>query len=514
MPEKRRTPTPLGVGAATLHDVQGSSPSRRSQERSVRTYTFSIVHEVPVVPRPDARFEELVGGGEAERYEERLARGRASLGEGRLWHINSTAEGGGVAELLRSTLGYLRDGGVDARWLVFDGDEPFFAITKRIHNRLHGDLGDGGRLGASEREHVGRVTADNLEVARSLVRPGDVVVVHDPQPLGLVPGLAALEATVIWTCHVGVDMPNEVTRSAWEFLRPDVERAAAVTFTRQAYVWERLDPARVEIIPPCIDGFALKNAPIEPARREAILGVARIVTPTLPEGTAPVEPTFTRSDGAVASVTHHAEMDEDQPVPVGAPLVVQVSRWDRLKDPRGVLVGFIEDPDLGAAHLVLAGPAPSSVADDPEAEHVLGEVRKQRADLRSEDRARVHLANLPTLDVEENAVIVNALQRRADVVVQKSLAEGFGLTVTEAMWKERPIVASRVGGIQDQIEDGKSGLLVDPRDLVAFGNAVQVLLDDRQIAASFGAAAHERVRERYLAPQYLGAYLDLIARIR
>jgi trehalose synthase len=472
------------------------------------------VHEVPVVPRPDARFAELVGRDEAERYEERLARGRASLGDGRLWHINSTAEGGGVAELLRSCLGYLRDGGVDTRWLIFDGDEQFFTITKRIHNRLHGDLGDGGKLGRAEREHYDRVTADNLHVTKSLIGSADVVVVHDPQPLGLVPGLAALGATVIWTCHVGIDVPNDVTRSAWDFLRPDAERASAVTFTRRAYVWDGLDRGRVEIIPPCIDGFALKNAPIEPPRREAILGAAGVVTPNIETAIEGVEPTFVRSDGAVARVEHRAAMDEDEPVPASAPLVVQVSRWDRLKDPRGVLVGFVDDPTLDTAHLILAGPAPSSVADDPEAEAVLGEVRKLRADLRPQDRARVHLANLPTQDVEENAVVVNALQRRADVVVQKSLAEGFGLTVTEAMWKRRPVVASRVGGIQDQIEHGISGLLVDTRDLVAFGNAVQVPLQDRQLATSFGTAAHERVRQRYLAPQYLGAYLDLISRLR
>lgn len=473
------------------------------------------MHEVPVVPRPDARFAELVGTAETERYEQRLARARQALGGGTLWHVNSTAEGGGVAELLRSCLGYLRDGGVETRRLVFDGDDRFFSITKRIHNRLHGDYGDHGELGAAERAHYDRVTADNLAVARSMVRPGDVVVVHDPQPLGLVPGLVDLGAAVIWTCHVGVDVANDVTRSAWDFLRPDAERATVTTFTRWAYVWEGLDRDRVEIIPPCIDGFALKNAPIDAAQREAILAAAGVLWPTpTTDPTAEPAATFVRSDGAPATVQHRADMDEDAPVPAGAPLVTQVSRWDRLKDPLGVLGGFVQDPDLAGAHLILAGPAPSSVADDPEAEQVLGDVRKVRADLRPADRVRVHLANLPTVDVEENAVIVNALQRRSDVVVQKSIAEGFGLTVTEAMWKRRPIVASRVGGIQDQIADGESGFLVDPRDLVAFGSAVQFLLEDRERATGFGAAAHERVRQRYLAPPYLGAYLDLIARLR
>jgi trehalose synthase len=206
-------------------------------------------------------------------------------------------------------------------------------------------------------------------------------------------------------------------------------------------------------------------------------------------------------------------MTEDEPVPPDAPVVVQVSRWDALKDPIGVLRGFVEEPGLDAAHLILAGPAPNSVADDPEAVDVLREVTEVRSGLADADRRRVHLANLPTQDVDENAVIVNALQRRADVIVQKSLAEGFGLTVTEAMWKARPVVAGRVGGIQDQIDDGVSGILVDPRDLTAFGNAVEILVSDATMAEGLGAAARHRVRERYLAPAYLGAYLELIAEL-
>jgi trehalose synthase len=136
-----------------------------------------------------------------------------------------------------------------------------------------------------------------------------------------------------------------------------------------------------------------------------------------------------------------------------------------------------------------------------------------RARLPEADRRRVHVANLPTVDIDENAIIVNALQRRADVIVQKSLAEGFGLTVTEAMWKGRPVVASRVGGIQDQIDDGVHGILVDPRDLTAFGNAVELLIDDPSLAEGLGAAAQRRVRERYLAPEYLGAYLELFSEL-
>ena len=414
-----------------------------------------------------------------------------------------------MAELLRSCLGYLVDDGIDVRWLVLEAESDYFALTKRIHARLHGELGDGGPLGEAERSAVERVASSNLDVARARIAPGDVVVVHDPQPAAMIPGLEAIGASVIWTSHVGVDAPNDVVRSAWSFLMPYVVAAGAATFTRRAYVWDGLDPDRVALIPPCIDAFALKNVDIERDRADAVLEAARV----LGSGGATPHPVFQRDDGTSFSVVHHAEIDQGEPVPVGAPLVVQVSRWDRLKDPVGVLHGFTEDPDLGGAHLMLAGPAATSVADDPEAPEVLAEVRRARAALRPPHARRVHLASLPTEDLDENAVIVNALQRRADVVVQKSLAEGFGLTVTEAMWKRRPIVASRVGGIQDQIDDGVQGLLVDPRDLTAFGNAVQAFVEDPEAGDRTGAAAKERVCERYLAPHYLGAYLELIDRL-
>ena len=423
--------------------------------------------------------------------------------------MNSTAEGGGVAELLRSCLGYLNGDGIRTRWLVLEGDDAFFRITKRIHNRLHGVLGDGGALGPEQRAEYDRVTRDNASAIVPLVSPGDVVVVHDPQPLGLVPLLRSAGATVIWTCHVGIDQRSDVVLSAVEFLRADADAADAATFTRPAYVWTELDHELVRIIPPCIDALSPKNVPLDPEQRDAILAAAGLIGSAGRAG----RPTFTRVDGEQASITRTARITEDGSVPADAPLVVQVSRWDALKDPLGVARAFADEPGLDGAHLILAGPAPSSVADDPEAQQVRRDVGRFRTSLAREDRRRVHLADLPTDDVEENGVIVNALQRRANVVVQKSLAEGFGLTVTEAMWKARPVVAGRVGGIQDQIDDGVNGVLIDPRDLTAFGNGVKRLLDDAALADRLGTAARRRVWERYLVPDYLGAYLELIAEL-
>jgi trehalose synthase len=263
------------------------------------------------------------------------------------------------------------------------------------------------------------------------------------------------------------------------------------------------------VIAPCIDAFAPKNQPLQPPTVNAILGTAGI----LEEQDKDVgEPVFRRLDGSPGRVVRRAEMIQDQPIPPGVPLVVQVSRWDRLKDPLGVLEGFARHvPDALGAHLLLAGPASASVSDDPEADQVLQQVRRAGAALPRAARDRVHLACLPMEDLEENGAMVNAIQRRADVIVQKSLAEGFGLTVAEAMWKARPVLASRVGSIQDQIGHGTSGLLLeDPSDLVGFGRAIQTLLSDRDRAQRMGEAAHRRVGQEYLAPRRLTQELDLI----
>jgi trehalose synthase len=195
--------------------------------------------------------------------------------------------------------------------------------------------------------------------------------------------------------------------------------------------------------------------------------------------------------------------------------VLQVSRWDALKDPLGVIRAFAEHvPPSTGAHLVYAGPAVSAVADDPEGARVLHDALALREALPAHQRSRVHLASLPMDDPAENAIIVNALQRHATVVAQKSLAEGFGLTVAEAMWKARPVIASRIGGIQSQIEHGVSGLLLgDPRDLQAFGDAVAALLGDPQRAKSLGENARARVRDQFTSPRSLLDYLGLIQRV-
>ncbi|TMC89838.1 MAG: glycosyltransferase, partial [Chloroflexi bacterium] len=199
------------------------------------------------------------------------------------------------------------------------------------------------------------------------------------------------------------------------------------------------------------------------------------------------------------------------PIPPEVPIVVQVSRWDRLKDPLGVMDGFVRHiAPKTDGYLVLAGPAATSVRDDPEQPEVLAELETRRSGLEPAIRDRVRIAQLPMEDEGENAIVVNALQRHAAVVVQKSVAEGFGLTVAEAMWKARPVVASRVGGIEDQIESGRSGILIEPDDLEQFGNAVVELLRDQAKAARLGTEAKARVTREFLTPRHLIAQGSLV----
>jgi trehalose synthase len=471
---------------------------------------MSRLFHVPIVAMDPHRFRSVLLPDEYEALLELIESGRRELRGRTVKNVSSTARGGGVVELLRPLLGYSRGAGVDARWAVISGEPEFFEVTKRLHNRLHGFKGDRGELGAAEREIYERTLAGNAAELVPLVHPRDVVILHDPQTAGLVNAVSRTGATVIWRCHVGRDHVNGPAHEAWNFLRPYVRDAHAYVFSRASFAWEGLPEDRIAVIPPSIDAFSPKNADQTPEQMRAILSSAGIV-PQRAAGSA----TFTRSDGTPGRVDRRAAMIEEQPLGPTDRLVLQVSRWDRLKDPGGVIKGFARyvAPHC-PAHLMLAGPSTESVADDPEGAQVLASVRRAFRALPAEIRARVHLASLPMEDVEENAAIVNALQRHAEVVVQKSLAEGFGLTVAEAMWKSRPMVASRVGGIEDQIVDGVSGILIaNPRDLEAFGAAVLNLLSHPVEARRIGKAAHERVREQFLAPQHLGRYFELIERL-
>jgi trehalose synthase len=454
-------------------------------------------------------FDRLLAPHAAEALRQAARDGREELAGRRVWNVNSTAHGGGVAEMLTTVLAYARGAGVDARWCVVCADGGFFAITKRLHNMLHGFPGDGGPLGAVEREHYEAELAPNGSDFCAMLAPQDIVILHDPQTAGLIPQVRAHGNRVVWRCHVGLDVPNEIAHGAWRFLEPYVREADAYVFSREAFVWDELDRSRRVIIAPSIDVFAPKNADIEPGGVSAILAAAGIR-----RGDGP-PPRYRRMDGSSGELTGRARMTETRALEPDERYVLQVSRWDSLKDPLGLVDGFARHvAGHTDAHLVCAGPDVTAVSDDPEGAAVYAATRERWAMLPPAARERIHLALLPMDDAQENATIVNALQRGATVVVQKSLAEGFGLTVAEAMWKSRPVVASRIGGIQDQIEDGVSGVLLDdPRDLRAYGAAVLDLLSAPERAAAMGAAARERVRDRYLGTHSLTDYLSLLERL-
>jgi trehalose synthase len=470
-----------------------------------------MVQEVEVPIRDPDMFRGLLAPDRFAEFQRGAEEARTLLAGRAIWNVNSTARGGGVVELLRPLIGYARGLGVDARWLVIDGNPEFYEVTKRIHNRLHGFDGDGRPLDDEARRIYESTLEANCEAFAARIRPGDVVILHDPQPAAMAPVLRPLTSALIWRCHVGVDEPNDLARETWSFLRPYIRHADACVFSRRKFVWDGLDPDRIAIITPSIDGFTAKNLELSPETVVAVLRASRIVADEVPA----VPVTFIRQDGTPGRVERRARVIEDEHVRGETPIVVQVSRWDALKDPIGVIRGFAEhvSPATGA-HLVYAGPSVDSVADDPEGAQMLQDAIEARSHLPKDARRRIHLVTLPLDDHDENAIIVNALQRHASVVVQKSLAEGFGLTVAEAMWKGRPVVASRVGGIEEQIVDGESGVLLDdPRDLAAFGRAVTSLLDDPLHGEQVGRAARERVRDRFLSTRSLLDYLAVIRRI-
>ncbi|MGE5827349.1 MAG: glycosyltransferase [Micromonosporaceae bacterium] len=462
------------------------------------------VRAVDVPRRPIAALEELIGLDRTTRLLSTAAQFRRGAVGSVIWNISSTAAGGGVADMLQNLIGYTKDLAIDSRWLVIGGDNEFFHITKRLHNRIHGQLGDGGELGPEQFEHIEKVTSANVDSLQDRIRPGDIVLLHDPQTAGLTGPLVRRGARVVWRSHIGIDHENELSRSAWEFLWPLLVEAHAYVFTRPTYVPSVIPRSGVRIIPPSIDPFSPKNQMMD-----AKMVRAALIRLGLFAGDAPAC-RYTRRDGSPGELNQPASVAAQALPEPDEPLVVQVSRWDRLKGMLGVMRGFAEHvAPAGPGWLVLAGPSVEGVADDPEGAVVLAQVLAEWQNLPAAIRSRVVVLTLPMNDVDDNAAMVNALQRHAAVITQKSLAEGFGLTVAEGMWKGRPVVGSAVGGIQDQITEGTGVLLADPSDLPGFGRAVRGLLDDPALANQMGARAHEHVRAEFVGDLHLLRYAEL-----
>jgi len=449
------------------------------------------------------RLEELIGPERSSRMRAAAARIRELLDGGTLWHVNSTAAGGGVAEMLRAVLPLYGALGVRVGWLVVGGDERFFATTKRLGVALYGSWGDGGRLGPAERAAYTVALAGTAQQAEALLDRQDVLYLHDHQTAGLAAMLAGRVSAVFWRCHVGVDRHTEASLAGWDFIAPYLSGVDGLVFSiaRHVPAWAR--NRRVAVIPPFLSPFSAKNADLTAEDRAAALvhcglrqGTVRPWTVSTPEG--PV--TLCRPARVVGGPVTAS----------GEPLVVQVSRWDRLKDMDGVLTAFVSEVDAG--RLALVGPDPDGIPDDIEQHAWFDRCLASWRSLAPAVRRRASLICLPMTDLRENAVLVNAIQRVADVVVQKSLAEGFGLTVTEAMWKHRLVVGSAVGGIREQITHGEDGLLVDdPTDLAAFGAVLASALRGEVDGPALGARAHRRVLDAFLPDREIVGTARLLA---
>lgn len=406
-------------------------------------------------------------------------------GDGRLLvHVNATATGGGVAELIRGLLRHQ-----DAGWAVIAGAPAFYQITKYMHLLLHG-RGDPEQLDDPEVMQTYRDTLEpQADWFAQRISPGSVVILHDPQTLGLAPALKARGVRVVWQCHIGALVtPEDGPGAVWRAFAPELAALDAVVTTLPEFAPPGV--RQVFVLPPAIDPAAPKNQELSAEEIASVLDEIGLT-----------------AGGASPGVN----LTQTALLPHDARVVLQVSRWDPLKDMPGVvrcIVGLPED-----VHLVLAGTDPADIPDDPDGAAVFAEVRNLLAGLPEADRARVHLVKISLKRPDLNDLLVNALQRRADVVLQKSLEEGFGLTVTEAMVKGRPVVASAVGGLRQQITDGWNGLLVDPMDFVAVRTQVAGLLDDAQRRRELGERARTVALERYTMVRLAEDYSKLVAQV-
>jgi trehalose synthase len=275
-----------------------------------------------------ARLEQVIGGARLERLLRAAGQFQRRLAARTIWNVSSTAVGGGVAEMLHVLTGYVADLGIPIGWKVITGDARFFAITKRLHNQIHGDRA-GGPLTASDAGHYADMLAANAHELLGQIRPGDLVLLHDPQTAGLSTALANAGARVTWRCHIGVDWENDATRAAWSFLRPHLDAVDRYVFSRRQYVPAWVPGEKLAIIPPSIDPTSPKNQHLDEDTVRAILARIGVLDGAAPDGGT----SFARTDGSAGEVARSAAITgEGRPRPRD-PVVLQVSRWDRLKHP-------------------------------------------------------------------------------------------------------------------------------------------------------------------------------------
>ena len=385
-------------------------------------------------------YEDVVAPGVIEEL-----RALAAKVSGRkLQHINSTPVGGGVAELLTRMVPLFRELGVETSWDVIKGNEAFFNVTKAFHNGLHGKLED-------IREEMFEIFRENTAMnLREVNFTGDVIFLHDPQPAGLIAKKAEIGRHWVWRCHIDVSTPQ---REIWEFLRPYVEQYDAAIFSMPDFAQQL--PIPQFRIAPSIDPLSDKNKPLEKSY--------------------------------IAQVLEKYSLDPRRPI------LTQISRFDRFKDPLGVISAYKIVKKRIDCQLVLAG---GGASDDPEGEAVLREV--QEAAVGDPD---IHILLLPPFSDLE----INALVRGSTVVIQKSIREGFGLTVSEALWKKKPVIGGAVGGIKLQVIDGITGFLVHSPEGAA--HRISQLLRDRKMSQRMGENGYLHVQRNFLVTRHVKDYL-------
>lgn len=369
----------------------------------------------------------------------------------RVVHVNSTRTGGGVAEILDAMVPLMQELGLDTSWEVIEGNEDFFTCTKSFHNALQGkSLDIPPRLLRTYED----VNAMNAERLRPVLEEADVVFVHDPQPAPLLSHCPGRRGKWIWRCHIDLSHPY---RPVWKYVRRFLPGYDASVFSLDAFAQPMPHP--VYLIPPSIDPLSEKNLPLDPETVRKVL--------------------------------------EEFGIDPHRPMVLQVSRFDRFKDPLGVIQAYRLAKDfVPGLQLVLAG---GSAADDPEGEVVVEDVRNA-----ARDDPDIHVLS----SGHYSDRTINALQTGADIVLQKSLREGFGLTVTEAMWKGKPVIGGNTGGIRLQLVNHRTGFLVDTPEGAAM--RIRYFLTERHRMAQIGQNARELVRQNFLLTRHLREYLTIM----
>lgn len=396
-----------------------------------------------------ADYEKIVGPEPIEELRD-LAEGLQGIS---LLHINSTLTGGGVAEMLHSLLPLFNDLGIKTRWEVIEGTPLFFRTTKSIHNALQGDEVEITEEMWEDYRRINRLNAQQLDL------DADIVVIHDPQPAALIDYRPQGRNRWIWRCHIDPSRPDD---GVWHFLENFIKRYDVAVFSTPEFIVGKALPPLLALVPPSIDPLSDKNREL--------------------------------------SAEEIGQVYERYGVPRDKPVLLQVSRFDRFKDPIGVLRAYRLVKRENDCRLILAG---GTADDDPEGSLILTQVREEAA-----DDPDIHLLPPPPQEKLSDQEI-NALQQGADIIIQKSLKEGFALVVTEALWNGKPVVAGSVGGIKLQVIDGETGFLVNSIEETAA--RIKYLLDNPDVARRLGEMGKERVRRNFLITRHLRDYLRLFS---